>query len=205
LKDPNNLQKRKRIAQIKKTLAIYGKELAKYKNSSNTLFVVVKPSLLREADILQNDYKNLPKDVPAHKLVEEMFSMYDKTMDRFYKYGVKTLKGRFQVTNFDPEFGKTKFLDRHIINNLEPKVKLTSFGEYILKKDGCVHCWSEWVKEHLIKNKIKITAINHLEKKSMLIDGFVNRLKKGILPHVISGSERRKVFGSHKKQRQKRK
>ena len=167
LNDLRNIKRRKQIAQIKKTLSIYGEELLKYKKQPNTLFVLIKPSFLRESDIVFNEYENVSKKNEQHKLVQEMFSVYEKTMERFYKFGQTHLKERFQVSSFDPEFGDKKFLDREVLKKLDSSVKVKSFGEYFSRKEGCVHCWSRFVKEHLVKNKFKVLEVKIIVNKSL--------------------------------------
>jgi hypothetical protein len=198
LKDPKNLKRRKQVAQIKQTLAIYGQELLKYQKEPNTLFVLVKPSLLSEADIVLNDYKNVSRKDMQHKLVEEMFSLYEKTMKRFYEFGEKNLAKRFQVTDYDPIAGSKKFLEKEVLDKLDSKVKIVSFGEYLSKTDGCVNKWTKLVIKYFKKMKIDVVSAKISLNKSLYLYN-----DAGIKKKIVSGSDRRKLLGSHRRQRKK--
>lgn len=202
LNNPKNKDRKKKIEQIKKTLAIYGRELKKYEKKPNTLFVLINPSLLREADILNNKYKNVDLG-KVHSLVEKIFVEYKKKIHRFNLFGFKTLKNRFQTTNFDPEYGKKEFLPRSVLKNIDKEVSIVSFGEYIGRKNknGCVNVWTKFAINHLKKEKINVSKKKLVDYNSLVLE--LLKSKNSMYPRVVSGSERRKFFGKHRKQRQK--
>lgn len=148
------LKKDKRFnVQIKKSLAAYGKKLLEYKDKPNAVLILI--------EIL-----------PTKPLRHTNEWIYKVMLDRFTKFGKKHLNERFIITANNPIFDeidsrlKERIVPKSILKRLEPKISVSSFGEYA-DKTNCVRTWTSYLLSELRKKKISIDKVDIIKEISL--------------------------------------
>jgi len=169
----------------KRCLAIYGKTILEIKESPKSVMIMIKPDVEDIKNVLIDH--NTLKDYDYNKWK----TAYDNLIERFVKFGTKTLGRQFIVTEDDIDKRMT-LIDKTKYAN---KVKLKVIGEY---KEICVINRMEFLYHLLRLNSIGVSNIEILEERTLFNIPWKGKLRESALPRQERRQLRREKIRSAK-------
>jgi thiamine kinase-like enzyme len=150
--DDNSVFSEDYLRKFKILLGAYGKALIEASKDPKACFIVVEPNF---RSVLKSAYD------------PNIESMYYRITSKFFSRLKLFFDNKIYFTNFFPDANTSEIISQDLLNKLETKVKLESFGEYT---EFCVNNWrNKHLKKFLLKNGFVVTESTTNKRFSIAI------------------------------------